>query len=84
MGFAHGFITLEDDVLVTYKVTDYYAAEHDRGIRWNDPDIAFPWPFKEADILTSDKDRLHPFLKDFSSPFGYDGVPLVPPATPQL
>jgi dTDP-4-dehydrorhamnose 3,5-epimerase len=76
-GFAHAFVTLEDDVLVLYKVTDYYAPEHDRGIRWNDPDIAFPWPFPEALILTSEKDGRHPFLKEIVSPFSYDGHPLV-------
>src|SRR5258708_7566509 len=47
VGFAHAFITLEDEVLVMYKATNYYAPEHDGGIRWNDPDIAFPWPFDE-------------------------------------
>jgi dTDP-4-dehydrorhamnose 3,5-epimerase len=77
-GFAHGFITLEDDVLVMYKVTDYYAPEHDRGIHWNDPDIAFPWPYPAAEIVTSDKDARHPLLKDLASPFAYDGHPLVP------
>ena len=45
-GFAHGFLTLEDDVVVMYKVSDYYAPAHDSGIRWNDPDLAFPWPFR--------------------------------------
>ena len=48
VGFAHGFLTLEDDVVVMYKVSDYYAPAHDSGIRWNDPDIAMPWPFKDS------------------------------------
>jgi dTDP-4-dehydrorhamnose 3,5-epimerase len=78
VGFAHGFITLEEDVLVMYKVTNYYAPEHDRGIRWNDPDIAFPWPFPAAGIVTSEKDARHPLLSDLVSPFAYDGPPLVP------
>ena len=77
-GFAHGFLTLEDDVLVMYKVSHYYSPAHDTGIRWNDPDIAFPWPIKDADITISEKDRRLPFLKDFSSPFPYDGHPLAP------
>ena len=42
VGFAHGFLTLVDDVLVMYKVSDYYAPASDDGIRWNDPDIAVP------------------------------------------
>src|SRR5262249_14014457 len=61
-----------------YKVSDYYAPAYDGGIRWNDPDIAIPWPFKDADIITSDKDRRLPLLKEFASPFAYDGHPLVP------
>ena len=64
VGFAHGYVSLEDDVLVMYKVSDYYAPAHDSGIRWNDPDIAFPWPFKDSDIIISDKDRRLPLLKN--------------------
>ncbi len=66
VGFAHGYVSLEDDVLVMYKVSDYYAPAHDSGIRWNDPDIAFPWPFNDTDIITSDKDRQLPFLNEFT------------------
>jgi len=78
VGFAHGYLTLEDDVVLVYKVSDYYAPAYDSGICWNDPDIAIPWPFKDADIITSDKDRRLPVLKEFASPFAYDGYPLVP------
>ena len=76
-GFAHGFISLEDDVLVTYKASNYYAPAHDAGICSNDPDIAFPWPFKDAEITKSDKDGRLPRLKEFDSPFPYDGHPLI-------
>jgi dTDP-4-dehydrorhamnose 3,5-epimerase len=76
-GFAHGFVSLEDDVVVMYKASDYYAPSLDAGICWNDPDIAFPWPFKDADIVKSEKDERLPRLKDFESPFPYDGHPLV-------
>ena len=78
VGFAHGFVALEDDTVVMYKVSDYYAPAHDSGICWNDPDIAIPWPFKDADIITSDKDRRLPLLKECASPFSYDGHPLAP------
>lgn len=78
VGFAHGFLTLESDVLVMYKVSHYYDPALDSGIRWNDPDIAFPWPTPAAEIKLSDKDRGLPLLKDFSSPFSYDGQPLQP------
>jgi dTDP-4-dehydrorhamnose 3,5-epimerase len=43
-GFAHGFLTLTDDVDFVYKCTDYYAPEHERVIRWDDPDIGIEWP----------------------------------------
>jgi dTDP-4-dehydrorhamnose 3,5-epimerase len=78
VGFAHGYLTLVDDVVLVYKVCDYYAPAYDGGICWSDPDIAIPWPLKEADIITSEKDRRLPFLKEFVSQFEYDGHPLVP------
>ena len=78
VGFAHGFLTLEDDVVIMYKVSDYYAPALDSGIRWDDPEIAIPWPCKDADMIISDKDRRLPWLKDFNSPFVYDGHPLEP------
>jgi dTDP-4-dehydrorhamnose 3,5-epimerase len=78
VGFAHGFLTLEDDVTVQYKVSDYYAPKLEIGIRWDDPDIGVPWPMAATDIILSDKDRQHPLLKEFSSPFEYDGNPLGP------
>jgi dTDP-4-dehydrorhamnose 3,5-epimerase len=76
VGFAHGFLTLEDDVTVQYKVSDYYTPKLEIGIRWDDPDIGVPWPMTGVDIILSDKDRQHPLLKEFSSPFEYDGNPL--------
>jgi dTDP-4-dehydrorhamnose 3,5-epimerase len=75
-GFAHGFVTLENEVSVQYKVSDYYAPSCEGGIRWNDPDIAFPWPFKDADITRSERDERLPFLADLESSFPYDGNPL--------
>lgn len=69
-------MTLQDDVVLMYKVSDYYAPACDSGICWNDPDIAIAWPFKETEIIISDKDRRLPLLKDFASPFAYDGHPL--------
>jgi dTDP-4-dehydrorhamnose 3,5-epimerase len=77
-GFAHGFITLEDDVIVNYKVSNYYTPAADGGIRWDDPDIGFPWPAPASAIILSDKDRQLPLLKEFDSPFLYDGNPLEP------
>ncbi len=79
IGFAHGFLTLEPDTEVMYKVSDGYAPSHDGGIVWNDPDIGISWPMQpgEAPVL-SDKDAALMALKDFDSPFRYDGRVLMP------
>jgi dTDP-4-dehydrorhamnose 3,5-epimerase len=63
-GFAHGFVTLEPDTEVIYKVSNYYSAAHDRGILWNDPDLGIEWGVDPADAVLSDKDRRLPRLKD--------------------
>lgn len=63
-GFAHGFITLEADCEVAYKVSDTYAPDHDAGIAWDDPALGIDWGFPAARIMTSPKDRTHPRLAD--------------------
>jgi len=60
-GFAHGFQTLEKDCLVEYFVTQYYAADYERGVRWNDPLFKVDWPIKNA--ITSEKDAKWPLFK---------------------
>jgi len=55
-GFAHGFVVLSDTADFLYKTTDYYAPEHERCIKWNDPDIGINWPFSGEPSL-SDKDK---------------------------
>ena len=67
VGFAHGFLTLEDDVTVQYKVSDYYAPKSEIGIRWNDPEIAVPWPIVKRNH-PSEKDRQHPLLQGIFQP----------------
>jgi dTDP-4-dehydrorhamnose 3,5-epimerase len=76
IGFAHGFVTLEDDVLVMYKASEYYAPSREGGIRWSDPQIGVPWPFDAAAMIRSERDDRLPLLKDYQSPFPYDGEPL--------
>lgn len=59
-GFAHGFITLEDQSTVFYQMSEFYHAEAARGVRWNDPALGIEWPIPVAVI--SDKDRSYPDL----------------------
>jgi dTDP-4-dehydrorhamnose 3,5-epimerase len=63
-GFAHGFLALEDDTEVQYKVTARHSAAHDRALRWNDPEIGIDWPLAEAEVLLSPKDQAAPLLAD--------------------
>ncbi len=55
-GFAHGFYTLSESAEVLYKVTDFYAPQHERTLLWNDSDVAIEWPL-QGDPILSDKDR---------------------------
>ena len=57
-GCAHGFQTLEDDTEIFYQVSEYYAPDYARGVRWNDPAFAIPWPEDERTIL--DRDNSYP------------------------
>lgn len=64
-GFAHGFVVLSDEAVFNYKCTDFYAPEYDGGVMWNDPDINIEWPLDGIEnILLSEKDKVHPNLKD--------------------
>jgi len=61
-GFAHGFSVLSERALVAYKCSDYYNAEAERGLLWNDPALDIDW--KVSDPILSDKDKKQPHLKD--------------------
>jgi dTDP-4-dehydrorhamnose 3,5-epimerase len=74
VGFAHGFMALENSTDVMYKVTDYYEPASDAGIIWNDPDIGISWPLDAYGIqnpIISPKDAALPLLKDIITPFKY-------------
>jgi dTDP-4-dehydrorhamnose 3,5-epimerase len=59
-GFLHGFCTLTTDTEVVYKVTAGYDRGAERGVIWNDPTLALPWPVSAAEAVLSDKDRVLP------------------------
>ena len=61
-GFAHGFVVLSDSATFTYKVDNYYAPKHDRGIAFNDKDLAIDWQLPSEVLQLSDKDKTHPSL----------------------
>jgi len=66
-GFAHGFLTLEDNTIFYYKCTQIYNRESDRSLFWNDPDLGIDWGMSNP--IVSEKDSKAPHLKSFNSPF---------------
>ena len=64
-GFAHGFCTLADETVVSYKATDFYAPDCERSIRFDDPDLGIDWPVDSSDAVLSDKDAAAPSFAEF-------------------
>ena len=63
-GFLHGFCTLEPDTEVFYKITADYDRTAERGVVWNDPSLALPWPVAPEDAVLSEKDKSLPRFAD--------------------
>jgi len=63
-GFAHGFIVLSESATFAYKVDNYYAPEHDRGITFDDKELKINWQLSAEELKLSDKDKTHPTLEN--------------------
>jgi len=72
VGFGHAFCTLELNSLITYRVTEYYTPEHDKGVAWNDPDLSIDWPDVADPDTLSGKDRAQPAFADLPPLFCMD------------
>src|SRR5262249_20694923 len=70
-GFAHGFCTLEPGTEGAYKVSAYYSAAHDAGLRFDDPALGIEWPVTAATANLSPKDAALPLLAEVGAPFPY-------------
>lgn len=68
-GFAHGFVALEDDTIFSYKCTNVYSQEHDRGIHYDDPALAIDWGVSNPTV--SEKDQQHPLFLNIKKEFIY-------------
>jgi len=63
-GLAHGFLVTSPSATIAYKTTDYYSPQHERGIRWDDPQLAIAWPRQGMDPILSPKDAVAPPLAE--------------------
>src|ERR1700729_3153814 len=77
VGFAHGFCVLSDVADVIYKQSAYYDPAIERGIAWNDPDVAIDWPLPESELIVSARDGEAPLLRELAQelPFEYPAEP---------
>lgn len=68
-GFLHGFVTLDDNTIFTYKVTSLYNKAAEIGVMWNDADLNINWGINASEIILSEKDQELPRFRNFISPF---------------
>jgi len=73
-GFLHGFVTREPDTEVIYKCSNHYAPDCDGTVQFDDPDIGIDWGMEPSRAILSEKDANAISMRDFSSPFTYEGV----------
>ena len=72
VGFGHAFCTLQPNSVISYRVTSYYSPEHDKGVAWDDPDIAVDWPSVANSETLSAKDRKQPALAELPAYFSME------------
>ena len=68
-GFAHGFAVLSEEAVFQYKCDEYYEPSSEGALAWDDPDLGIDWKLPVDQVKLSEKDKNHPRLKDFDSPF---------------
>jgi dTDP-4-dehydrorhamnose 3,5-epimerase len=73
VGFGHGFCTLQPNSVISYRVTNYYSPEHDKGVAWDDPDIGVDWPELADPSTLSAKDRVQPTLAGLPGFYSMEG-----------
>ncbi len=71
-GFAHGFVVLSETAIVAYKVDNYYSAEYDAGLAYDDSSLSIDWRVPKKRLQLSEKDKIQPRLAYLTSGFDYD------------
>lgn len=71
-GFAHGFSVLSEEVIFQYKCDNFYAPKNEGALAWDDQELNIDWRIPRDKVVLSEKDKYHPCLKDFQSPFHFD------------
>jgi dTDP-4-dehydrorhamnose 3,5-epimerase len=75
VGFAHGFCVLSDVADVLYKQSNYYADEIERGIAYDDPDVAIDWPLPREQLIVSERDAQAPRLAEIADSLPFEFAP---------